>query len=214
MRTGDTEKVARGGQAGGHIRTTNSHSQDKRATGQRTHSKTHNKGHTSVSTRGRGLDEAAEGEVPLARERKGGEALRVEDLGGLGLALLVDQVQTLRDVQREVHEQRVRGALDVKVAEEHVGLEEVERLVDDVGLLCRQCEAAGGGSEAARGSAPGGHGGAGPFTCVLSGSSAILPMMRTFSLLNVEWYAYRAVSNRARQEAGRGDVRASFAGRV
>ena len=83
---------------------------------------------------GRG-EEAAEREARVAGDaerlvRHRGE--RLEALGRRGA--LLEPLQALRDVEGEVDEDAVGAALDLKVLEEHVGLEEPEHLVDDVVL--------------------------------------------------------------------------------
>eukprot|EP00303_Exanthemachrysis_gayraliae_P000641 CAMPEP_0206009568 /NCGR_PEP_ID=MMETSP1464-20131121/9928_1 /ASSEMBLY_ACC=CAM_ASM_001124 /TAXON_ID=119497 /ORGANISM="Exanthemachrysis gayraliae, Strain RCC1523" /LENGTH=240 /DNA_ID=CAMNT_0053383165 /DNA_START=1 /DNA_END=724 /DNA_ORIENTATION=+ len=81
----------------------------------------------------RAREEAAQREVPLPRDGEGLQGHGGEALERLPTRLAVlHAAQALRGVQRQVHEEPVRGALDLKGAKEHVGAEVVEHLVDDV----------------------------------------------------------------------------------
>ena len=74
--------------------------------------------------------------VSIPRDGEIVHSERVEQLGGLKLARdslrRADLSKAVGDEEDEHDELAVRGALDLEVAEEGVGAEEVERFVDDV----------------------------------------------------------------------------------
>jgi len=80
-----------------------------------------------------------QGKVGVARERKGLYSERVEQFPGLnlrwGLALSSNFGETVRDEEYKDDEKPVSGAFDLKVAEERVGTEQINRLVEDIGLV-------------------------------------------------------------------------------
>jgi len=77
-----------------------------------------------------------ESEVGFTRYGKVVNGESVEQLCGLELvgdgALALDLCQTVTDEEDEHDEQAVRRSLDLKVAEERVGSEQIECLVNDV----------------------------------------------------------------------------------
>ena len=91
---------------------------------------------TSLGTVGRVGDEASKSEVLVAGNREVLDGEVEEVLLGAALALVHHLVDGLRDVERQVDEDAVSRALDLVVPEQHVGLEEADRLIDDVGLVC------------------------------------------------------------------------------
>lgn len=80
----------------------------------------------TVSGRGQqATEDSKRGAVARPPERRGPEPKR---------CTLSDLAEAVADEEDEVDEDSVGRALDLKVAEERVGSEEGERLVDDVGL--------------------------------------------------------------------------------
>lgn len=92
---------------------------------------------TSLSTVGRVGDEASKSEVLVAGNSEVLDGEVEEVLLGAALALVHHLVDGLRDVERQVDEDAVSRTLDLVVPEQHVGLEEADRLIDDVGLVCK-----------------------------------------------------------------------------
>jgi len=76
-------------------------------------------------------------EVRVARDRKVVYRERIERLGRLDLAGRgtrgADLGKAVRDEENEDDEETVGGALDLEVAEEGVGAEEVDGFIDNVG---------------------------------------------------------------------------------
>lgn len=108
----------------------------------------------SLASVSRGGHEPAEAEGLVAGDREGLDGVRVEDLLGLTLGLVGDLVEAGGDVEGDVDEESVGVAKDLKVAEEDVGLEETEGLVDDVLLVAgalRGRTLEGGGAEGEEG---------------------------------------------------------------
>merc|ERR1712070_542220 len=98
----------------------------------------------SLGTVGRVGDEASKSEVLVAGNREVLDGEVEEVLLGAALALVHHLVDGLRDVERQVDEDAVSRALDLVVPEQHVGLEEADRLIDDVGLVSRASVAGSG----------------------------------------------------------------------
>lgn len=84
------------------------------------------------------LDKASESEVPVSGDSEVLDGELEEVLLGLAPAGLADGDQALLDVQSQVDQNSVRSALDLVVPEQNVGLEEVQRLVDDIIVVCRR----------------------------------------------------------------------------
>lgn len=81
----------------------------------------------------RGLKGLIEREAGLARQAELLEgAVDQGLLGGLGVHVRLHFAQTVGDEQDAVDQHAVRGSLDLKVAEERVGAEQRERLVQAV----------------------------------------------------------------------------------
>jgi len=79
-----------------------------------------------------------EGEVCVTGDREGIDRQSVQKLRGLNLRWRrprsAEFRQTIRDEEDEDNQGAVSRALDLEVSEEGVGAEEIERLVDYVGL--------------------------------------------------------------------------------
>jgi len=60
----------------------------------------------------------------------------VESLFGAAFVLADKLQQGLRDVQRQVDQDAIRGAFDFKITEQHIGFEITDCFVDDIFLVC------------------------------------------------------------------------------
>jgi hypothetical protein len=91
--------------------------------------------HTSLLTVGWVREETTEWEVAVSGDGKVLDGQLVQRLLSIGLGAFENGRQGVLGVPGQVDQQSISTALDLKVAEQDVGLEAVQGLVDDVGLV-------------------------------------------------------------------------------
>ena len=83
--------------------------------------------------------ETTQSKVAVPRNGEVGDGNLVQKVDSVSLGFVGNLGQTEVDVEGQVEEDTVSGALDVVVSEHDVGLEEVNGLVNDIGsIFCKR----------------------------------------------------------------------------